>query len=87
MTNIAHVNASFYLRIETELSEAEYLSKFNKETLVAAKVELILPDGSVHKVSLADLVTFETEEFEDNKKPLSDILSDINATTPTKMLS
>jgi hypothetical protein len=87
MSNVAHVNASFYLRIETDLSEEEYFNKFDRETIAASKVELVLPDGSVHKVSLADLVKFETEEFEENEKPLSNKPSDQSETAPTTMLS
>jgi hypothetical protein len=87
MSNIAHVNASFYLRIETELTEEEYFNKFDKETIVASKVELTLPDGSVHKVSLADILTFDTEEFEENEKPLDITTSDQIGTAPTTMLS
>jgi hypothetical protein len=87
MSNIAHVTASFYLRIETDLTEEEYNNKFNKETIAASKVELTLPDGSVHMVSLADILSYDTEEFEENEKPLSNKPSDRIVTAPTTMLS
>jgi hypothetical protein len=87
MSNVAHVTASFYLRIETDLSEKEYNNKFNKETLAASNIQLILADGSVHRVSLADLLDFKTEEFEENKKPLGEPSDHHRPTAPTTMLS
>lgn len=66
MNNVAHAVASFYLLVNTHLTEEEFCNKFTKENIIASKIEMTLPDGSVHSVSFADLLTIKVEEFEDN---------------------
>lgn len=61
--NVAHVLASFYLMVSTDLTDEEFNNKFTKDTIIASKIEMTLPDGSVCKVSFADLLTIKVEEF------------------------
>jgi hypothetical protein len=63
MNNAAHVLASFYLILDTAMNLEEFQNKFSIETIVGSKVEITLPDGSVHKVSFSALTEFEISEF------------------------
>lgn len=80
MKNQVHVQSKFHLMFQTDLSEEEFQNKFNEETIVGSIIQLVTPDGSVHKVSFACLEGFKVEEFEVNEeekeKPLSSELSD-----------
>lgn len=68
MKNMAHIAAHLQLLLETDLDKESFLTKFNLDTLVGCKFQLITPDGSVHNASFADLTGFELEEFENNRE-------------------
>jgi hypothetical protein len=66
MKNVAQFNAQFHLLVETSQSEDFLVTNFNPDVIIGAKVEITLPDGSVHKASFADLTGLELVDFENN---------------------
>ncbi|MGD6876915.1 hypothetical protein [Bacillus infantis] len=72
MKNIAQFLAQFHLVLETSQNEDFLLTNFHPEVIIGAKVEITLPDGSVHTSSIAavneiDLVDFENNGEEEDK--------------------
>ncbi len=68
MKNIAQFFAQFNLLFETSQSEDFLLANFNPDVIVGAKVQITLPDGSVHTTSIAGINEFSLEDFENNSE-------------------
>ncbi|MED3550173.1 hypothetical protein [Cytobacillus praedii] len=67
MTNAALVSVKFHLLLETLLGKVDFINKYNLDSLLEDSiVELRLPEGGVHRESLATLLDIELVEFEDN---------------------
>ncbi|MFO1442911.1 hypothetical protein KDN24_06735 [Bacillus sp. Bva_UNVM-123] len=65
MKNSAHFEAGLYLLFETNLNEDEIKNVITTETIINSKVEITLPDGSVHKASFVNLNSLTLVDFED----------------------
>ncbi|PLR72221.1 hypothetical protein [Bacillus sp. UMB0728] len=73
MKNIAQIVAQLHMVFETSLSEDSLLNSFHPDVIIGAKVEITLPDGSVHTTSIATInelshVSYENNSDEDEYK-------------------
>ncbi|RYI30521.1 hypothetical protein EVU96_08895 [Bacillus infantis] len=68
MKNIAQFLAQFHLLFETSQNENALLANFHPDVIVGAKVEITLPDGSVHTTSIAGINEMKLVDFENNSE-------------------
>lgn len=75
-----HLIASFYMVLNTHKSKEEILEELDPDTLISSEIQLITPDGEIHKTSLANCLKLKYVdhfEYESDKKkmPLRDAMA------------
>lgn len=69
MANTVQGSTTLYFLQETTLSREEYATKFNHENIIDMKLQITLSDGSVHMVSIMEVLDGKVVEFlEDEEK-------------------